>query len=208
MLKRLISMHTIFPIVFLSVFCSATNLHAQKENPYHLAIVSEIALYDSLLYVNPDNSLVDVEKFIPGILLDIRYATDNNFTGRKVYDTSMAFVRKPLVEALLQIQNELEIKGLGLKIYDVYRPYSATLKFYKAYPNTNFVAAPWRGSIHNRGCAVDVTLIDLNTKKELEMPTPFDDFTQKAGQLYMDLPQNILQNRQLLREVMIRHGFI
>lgn len=208
MRNRLISFHTFILIIFLSVFCAATNLQAQKENPYHLGIVSDIAVYDSLLVVNPDNTLVDLELYIPGIVLDIRYATKINFTGQKVYEAPRAYIRKPVADSLAKIQNELKVNGLGLKIFDAYRPYSATLKFYEVYPDTNFVAAPWRGSMHNRGCAVDLTLIDLQTKKELEMPTPFDDFTDKAGQLYMDLPQIVLQNRQLLRDIMIKHGFL
>jgi zinc D-Ala-D-Ala dipeptidase len=194
--------------VFLPVLFISCQLQAQKDNPYHLAIISGIAVYDSLVKVNPDNTLIDLEKYIPGIALDIRYATQNNFTGQKVYDAPKAFVRKPVADSLLRIQNELNANGLGLKIFDAYRPYSSTLKFYQVYPDTNFVAAPWRGSLHNRGCAVDLTLIDLKTKKELEMPTPFDDFTKKAGQLYVDLPLKVLQNRQLLRDIMIKHGFL
>lgn len=194
--------------IFLTACFFATQIYAQKENPYNLQIISEVTSYDSLVTINPENALVDLEKYIPGILLDIRYATINNFTGQKVYYAARAYARKPVADSLIKIQNELESKGLGLKIFDAYRPYSATLKFYEVYPDTNFVAAPWRGSMHNRGCAVDVTLIDLKTRKELEMPTPFDDFSVKAGQLYMDLPANVLQNRQLHRDIMIRHGFI
>jgi D-alanyl-D-alanine dipeptidase len=92
--------------------------------------------------------------------------------------------------------------------YHAYRPYAATLEFYKVYPDTNFVAAPWRGSMHNRGCAVDVTLVDLKTKEELEMPTAFDDFTVKAGQFCMDLPSQAIRNRKLLRDIMIKYGFL
>jgi D-alanyl-D-alanine dipeptidase len=206
--KNLTQTLVIILVIFLLVFIFSSHLQAQKENPYHLAIVSEVEVYDSLVAVKPDNSLVDLQIFIPRIVLDIRYATNINFTGQKVYEAPKAFVRKPVADSLLKIQNELKTKGLGLKIYDAYRPYSATLKFYEVYPDTNFVAAPWRGSMHNRGCAVDVTLIDLKTNKELEMPTPFDDFTEKAGQLYMELPPRVLQNRQLLRDIMIRHGFI
>lgn len=206
--KRLSLLLTLSLILFLSICFFTKQLHAQKENPYHLEIFSEIAIYDSLVTVNPDNTLVDLEKYIPGIVLDIRYATKDNFTGQKVYDAPRAFVRKLVADSLLKVQNELKTNGLGLKIFDAYRPYSATLKFYEVYPDTNFVAAPWRGSMHNRGCAVDVTLIDFITKKELEMPTPFDDFSRKSGQLYMDLPQKVLQNRKLLRDMMVKYGFL
>ncbi|MFA4864316.1 MAG: hypothetical protein WC605_11175 [Bacteroidales bacterium] len=96
MLKRFTPTHATLFITFLSIFSLTCQLQAQKENPYHLVIVSEIAVYDSLVVVNPDNTLVDIEEFIPGIVPDIRYATKNNFIGRKVYESPKAFVSKPV----------------------------------------------------------------------------------------------------------------
>ncbi len=116
--------------------------------------------------------LVDLQKYIPGVVLDIRYADTNNFTGTKIYTQPRAFLRKPAADSLLKIQQILAEKGLGLKIYDAYRPYAATLYFYEVYPDTTFVAAPWKGSIHNRGCAVDLSIINLESGSELKMPTP------------------------------------
>lgn len=180
----------------------------KKENPYGLEIVSDLAVYHHLVEKDPANELVDIEKIIKGIVLDIRYATINNFTHKVIYPSPKAFVRKPVAEALVKIQHELNEKGLGLKIFDAYRPYSVTLKFYEAFPDTNFVASPRFGSRHNRGCAVDLTIIDLKTKKELEMPTFFDDFTEKANHSYINLPKNALKNRQLLKEMMTKYGFV
>ena len=157
---------------------------------------------------NPDNRLVDLEKEINGIVLDIRYATSNNFTHLTIYPAPKAFLRKPVAEALLKVQQALKGNGIGLKIYDAYRPYTVTVKFFEVYPDTTFVASPKTGSRHNRGCAVDLTLIDLKSGKELEMPTAFDDFTEKAMHTYMNLSQKALQNRQLLRDVMSKYGFI
>ncbi len=151
---------------------------------------------------------MDIEKIIPGIHLDIRYATKNNFTKQQIYQSPMAFVRKPVAEALLKIQVELKNKELALKIYDAYRPYSATVKFYEVYPDKEFVASPKTGSVHNRGCAVDLSLINIKTGKELEMPTPFDDFTEKAAHTYMDLPAKAIENRKLLKDIMTKYGFI
>jgi D-alanyl-D-alanine dipeptidase len=108
---------------------------------------------------------------------------------------------------LKDIQAQLNEKGFGLKVFDAYRPYAATVKLYEAYPDTNFVAAPWNGSRHNRGCAVDVTLVDLESGKQLPMPTPFDDFTEKASVSYKQLPDSILSNRQILIDVMTKNGF-
>ena len=179
----------------------------KKENHYNLNIISDIITYNSSVKEDSLNQLVNLEKFIPGIVLDIRYATTNNFTGEKIYHSPCAFVRKLVAEALSTIQKELLEKGLGLKVFDAYRPYAATVKFYEVYKDTNFVAAPWKGSVHNRGCAVDVTLIDLKTNKAFEMPTVFDDFTEKAAHSYTYLPDNILKNRQTLKNIMIKNGF-
>ncbi len=112
--------------------------------------------------------------------LDIRYASNNNFTGEVIYNQPKAFVRLPVAKALQEVQSELNSMGLGLKIFDAYRPYAATLRFYEVYPDTMFVAAPWHGSRHNRGCAVDVSLVDLESGNELQMPSAFDDFSEKA----------------------------
>ncbi|MCP4551709.1 MAG: M15 family metallopeptidase [Bacteroidetes bacterium] len=190
--------------VLLLVSC---HQHLQKENPYNLKIISNVSDYKKLISINPEETLVDIEKLIPGIILDIRYATKNNFTNQQIYSSPKAFVRKPVAEALLKIHTALNSKGLGLKVFDAYRPYSATMKFYEIYPDTNFVAAPWKGSVHNRGCAVDLTLIDLNTNTELEMPTLFDDFTTKSAHSFLNLSETVLKNRELLRDVMTKYGF-
>ena len=193
--------------ILLSVFFASCHRQFQKENPYNLEIVSNILEYNTLVSQDSNKALVDIEKLIPGIVLDIRYATKNNFTHHKVYSSARAFVRKPVADSLLKIQNELFEKGISLKILDAYRPYSVTLRFFRIYPDTTFVAPPWLGSIHNTGCAVDVTLVDLNTGYELDMPTQFDDFTEKASHSYVDLPEKVLQNRKLLRDIMLKYGF-
>jgi D-alanyl-D-alanine dipeptidase len=161
-----------------------------------------------LIQKAPASKLVDLEKVIKGVVLDIRYATTNNFTHQVIYPAPKAFARKIVAEALVKIQAELNQKGLGMKIFDAYRPYAVTLKFFEVYPDTTFVASPKKGSKHNRGCAIDLTLIELKSGKELEMPTAFDDFTEKAMHAYMKLTPEALKNRQILREVMSRYGFI
>lgn len=178
-----------------------------SNNQYGLNIIQNFDRYKSIADKNPDKAFVDFETYIPGVVLDIRYATKNNFTKQKIYDSPRAFARKPVAEALKDIQVQLNEKGLGLKVFDAYRPYSATVKLYEAYPDTNFVAAPWNGSRHNRGCAVDVILVDLESGEQLPMPTPFDDFTEKAAPSYMQLPDSIITNRQVLIDVMTQNGF-
>jgi D-alanyl-D-alanine dipeptidase len=202
-MKRLL-----IPIIFLyfafSIFAQAQSL---KSNPYKLDIVQTIAQYDSSLKVNKSNRLVDIKKFIPNIVLDIRYATTNNFTKQIIYSRPKAFLRLPAAVALKMVQKELSKQGLGLKIFDAYRPYSATLKFYEVVPDSNFCANPKFGSRHNRGCAVDLSLINLKTGKELEMPSDFDDFTPKANPNNSEVPKNAQNNRQVLIDVMKKYGF-
>lgn len=178
----------------------------EKLNPYNLDITQSKDAYDREVRQNPDWKLEDLSK-IRGIYLDIRYATINNFTGKVIYLSPRAFARMPVFDALQKVQDSLSHFMIGLKIYDAYRPYAASLKFFEVYPDTNFVANPRNGSRHNRGCAVDLTLVELSTGKELPMPTEYDNFTEKAHPDYKDLPDTVLTNRKLLFGIMEHFGF-
>ncbi|MEI6456210.1 MAG: M15 family metallopeptidase [bacterium] len=199
-----IKMVTVIALLFF-----LQNIHAQtvKENPYRLKIISTIQSYDSLVHSDSLKKLVELVQVVPAIRLDIRYASTDNFTHARIYASARAFTRLPVARALAQVQKDLEKKGLGLKVFDAYRPYTATLLFYNVMHDTVFVAAPWKGSRHNRGCAVDLSLTDLKSGKELEMPTPYDDFTKKASPTWMDLPEKALKNRKILIDVMNARGF-
>lgn len=195
-------------ITVLCVFVFASSF-AQKQRVYNskLHIINSTEEYNKTIEENPNNELVDLEDFIPGIILDIRYATENNFTGEKVYEQAKAYVRWPVAQSLKFVNEELIKRNYALKIYDAYRPYSATVLFYEIYKDTTYVASPWSGSRHNRGAAVDVSIVDLETGEEIQMPTAFDDFTEVAHPGHMDLPENVIQNRQLLITIMQQHGF-
>ncbi len=175
---------------------------------YGLKTISTIAEYKELIAKDPNQALVRLDKFIPNIKLDIRYATSNNLTERPLYNIPTAFMRKPAAESLKKIQQQLNKMGLGLKIYDGYRPYSVTVQFYETFRDTVFVASPYTGSRHNRGCAVDLTIINLKTGKELTMPTPYDAFDKKAHTDYVGLPAEAHKNRELLKKVMTSNGFV
>lgn len=163
--------------------------------------------YQQSVTQNPQKELVDLEKFIPGIVLDIRYATTNNFTGERIYNLPKAFARRPVAEALRKAQLEFNKHNVGIKIFDAYRPYRATVKFYEVYPDTTFVASPYRGSRHNRGCAIDMTLVDLKTGKELKMPTGYDAFVREARPDSPVKDPEVKKNRDLLISVMSKYGF-
>jgi D-alanyl-D-alanine dipeptidase len=156
---------------------------------------------------HPDTRLVEIKKYIPEIVLDIRYATTNNFTHQRMYREARAFARLPVVLALKQVEADLKKKGLGIKIYDAYRPYAITVKFYEVAHDTNFVADPRKGSKHNRGCAIDMGLIDLKTGKDVDMPTGFDSFSKQAASNYPDLPKVELADRAIIKNAMETHGF-
>lgn len=163
--------------------------------------------YKKIIQENPDHELINLETFIPDIVLDIRYATTNNFTGEKIYNLARAYARKSVAEGLKKAQEEFKTHGVGIKIFDGYRPYSATVKFYEVYRDTTFVASPYKGSRHNRGCAIDMTLIDLKTGKELKMPTSYDAFVKEARPSFPVRNPEIKKNRDLLISVMDKHGF-
>ena len=191
----------IFPLL-----CNS-QIKGGKQNPYLLDITQAIQAYKEQVLSNPQMRMVDLAKTIPRIRIDIRYATKNNFTREVIYTEPKAFLRKPVAEALKKVQDSLAFYKIGLKVFDAYRPYAATLRFYEVYPDTNFVANPRKGSRHNRGCAIDLTLIELATGKELPMPTPFDDFSPKANPEYTELPEPVLTNRKFLFELMAHFGF-
>ena len=151
--------------------------------------------------------LVEVIKVSPRIRLDIRYATPNNFTGKKVYPSERCFLRPKTAKRLHLVQLALEKRGLGLKIYDGYRPLSIQKVFWKLVPNPNFVADPEKGSKHNRGASVDLILVD-SMGKELPMPTEFDEFSEKASRKFMNCSLEALKNRELLEKMMTEQEFI
>lgn len=154
------------------------------------------------------DDLVNVREYAPRAILDIRYATANNFTHHKVYDVAACLLRRATAEKLGAAERSLLLRGLTLKIFDCYRPLSVQWKFWKLVPDTRYVADPAKGSRHNRGAAVDLTIADSATGKELDMGTGFDNFTDKAHRDYKQLPDAALANRRLLEQAMSAQGFI
>ncbi|MEI9917998.1 MAG: M15 family metallopeptidase [Bacteroidota bacterium] len=188
--------------LFFVFFCSI----AVAQNKYGLK-ATNLEEYKKSLSAAPEKELINLETFIPNIILDIRYATANNFTHEKIYNLSRAYARKPVAEALKKAQAEFNKQGIGIKIFDAYRPYKATVKFYEVYRDTTYVASPYRGSRHNRGCAIDMTIVDLKTGKELQMPTEFDSFKKEAWPTTPVKDPLIKKNRDLIISVMERNGF-
>ena len=191
---------------FFSCAALLTIVSASAQNKYGLKTTNYTA-YTQTVKADPRKELIDLEKAIPGLVLDIRYATTNNFTKEKIYNIPKAYARRPVAEALKKAQEEFEKLGLGIKVFDAYRPYKATVRFYEVYKDTTYVASPYRGSRHNRGCAIDLTLVDLKTGKELRMPTGYDSFRKEAWPSTPVADPTIRKNRQLLISVMEKNGF-
>lgn len=173
---------------------------------FFVLILCNISFAQDTVFTKTRKEFIELNKLNPGILLDIRYATTNNFTGKIVYPEARAFLVKDAALSLDSVQKELEAIGLGLKIYDGYRPLSVQKKFWEIMPDERYVADPQKGSRHNRGMAVDLTLVDKNGK-EMNMPTEYDDFTEKAHRDYMNLTEEQIKNRKVLEDVMTKYGF-
>ena len=151
--------------------------------------------------------LVEVTSINPNIKISLPYASKDNFTNQVLYKVERCFLRRSVAEKLDKVQKDLEKDGYGLMIWDGYRPRSVQYKMWAIKPNTNYVANPYRGSRHNRGAAVDLTMIDFKTKQEVKMPTAYDVFNVKAHAYYSKLPKEVLQNRQRLQNAMTKNGF-
>ncbi len=176
-------------------------------NSFTISIVGIFCVLSSLSYCHDRHDLVDIRLVNPRIIIDLKYATIDNFTHAQVYSQAKCFARKATANKLNSVQQDLEEMGLGLKIFDAYRPRKIQYKFWELVHDESYVANPTKGSSHNRGAAVDVTLVDKQGR-ELLMPTEFDNFTAKAHRTYMELPEEAIKNRALLEKVMTKHGFI
>jgi len=153
--------------------------------------------------------LIELKKLSKSIKLDIRYATSDNFVGRPVYPEARAFLQRPAAEALVRVHKKLKEKKLGIMVFDAYRPWTITKLFWEVVrpDQRKFVADPAKGSKHNRGCAVDITIYDRKTGKPVPMPSGYDEFTERASPDYAGGTQEERANRDLLRTLMEAEGF-
>jgi D-alanyl-D-alanine dipeptidase len=174
-----------------------------------LSIVDNPNKFKSDISKNPSLSMSDLAQFIPSVKIDLKYASKQNFTGRRMYPSNISttYLRGEATKALAGVAAELKTIDLGLLIWDAYRPYDVTVRFWKLIHDERYVANPQKGSGHNRGIAVDLTLYRLSDGKELKMPTGFDDFSEKAHHGFMQLEQEEINNRELLLKIMEKYGF-
>lgn len=155
------------------------------------------------------HNLVEITHINPHIRVHLVYATPHNFTKKIIYKSgARAFLLEHVARALSNVQRELETMGLGLLIWDAYRPLQGQQALWDACPDERFVYPPAKGGKHTRGTTVDLTLVNFKTGELLEMPTEFDSFTPQAAKDYQNVSANALKNRTLLQDVMRKHGFL
>lgn len=153
-----------------------------------------------------DTTFVNLKEYSQDFVYDMKYATEDNFLKAKVYDCAECLLRLKTVQALMAANKDFIKKGFKIKLFDCYRPLSIQNRMWEIVPNPKYVADPKKGSIHNRGGAVDISLVDANGK-ELDMGTPFDFFGIQASHNYSKLSKEVKDNRKLLKKIMIKNGF-
>ena len=195
----------IFTLLFFIQICMAQN--TDSCNPYRLNLIKTTDQYQQQFAVH-GHGFADLKVHIPSLILDLIYCSSKNFTNQQLYPPIVtSYLQEPAADALKRIQEQLLEEGLSLKIWDAYRPYQVSRKMWAVVPDARYAADPAIGSGHNRGIAVDLTIVAVNTGKELDMGTEFDNFTEKAHHDFTTLPKNVLTNRMKLRKLMEAHGF-
>ena len=186
------------------MFCCTSN----AQSPAWPVVVRNTDSLWQMIMANGENEMVDLRSVIPQLLLDLRYAIDSNFTHQVLYrDATTSFLRKPAAIALKQAAKKLRRRGYLLKVWDAYRPYAATQKMWELVPDERYAANPRNGSGHNRGIAVDLTLLQKSNGKEVDMGTGFDHFSDTAHVNFTGLSRTQKRNRKMLQKQMEAAGF-
>ncbi len=204
------SLKKIFMVSIIFHFADAVaTAQSNIGNKYGLNIIDNVKILQTEIAHDSDKKMIDIKKAIPSLTIDLRYATTNNFMHRRLYPfLKTTYLRLAAVNALKKVVIALHNENLALKIFDAYRPYSVTEEMWEVVKDSRYAADPAKGSGHNRGTSVDITLVNLYTKKELNMGTGFDNFSDTAHTDFKALPVTVLQNRVLLKTTMEKYGFI
>ena len=204
-------------ILLVLFLLNCENNSTQKQNRPSIAQQQATVSLDTQAQIltkhSPESSIdydtslwTDIARLDERIQFDIRYATDNNFVDEQLYECPRCFLRPDAAAALLKVHDELIKAGYGLKLFDCYRPLTIQKRLWEKVPNASYVTPPKKGSMHNRGFAVDATLVD-SLGVVLDMGTAFDFFGRKAHHDFYDLDKAILNRRKVLKEAMAKFGF-
>jgi|GEM_PF-323154 len=184
---------------------SNENVNSETRNKNDSSEDIEKSEYDKNEIIEKQG-LVELIKLDHSFVIDIKYATEDNFTKKKIYSLPMCLIHKNTAKKLIAANNEFKELGYSIKVFDAYRPYSAQQVMWDSTEDKSYLANPKRGSNHNRGAAVDVTLVD-EKGQELEMPSEFDEFSERSHLSYNQCDEQLITNRELLGKIMIKHGF-
>lgn len=188
--------------------CCKNNKNKRETEAYTSIINSDEVVINNEAAVDiPDSAFINLKELSDNFVYEMRYATDNNFLDKKVYDCDNCLVRYEVARALLKVAESLSQKNLKIKFFDCFRPVEVQKKMWEIMPDDRYVANPnTTGSVHNRGAAVDITLVD-KLGRELDMGTDFDHFNKEAHHNYSNLPDTVIKNRALLKSTMESAGF-
>lgn len=198
-------------VISIFYFTPFNYVFAQSKifNKYGLVVIKDTKILKKEIAIDSNMRMVDLRRIMPGINLELKYATVHNFMHQKLYPPIYTtFLRKPAADSLKKIVAYLKSQNLTIKIFDAYRPYSVTEKMWEKVHDNRYAADPSKGSGHNRGVAVDLTLIDLKINKKLPMGTGFDNFSDTAHSDFTNLPLQVLKNRHILKDAMEKYGFL
>ena len=169
-------------------------------------IITFLSALLSFVVWGQQSDFVRLKDLSSDFLYELKYATPDNFLKQAVYDCGECYLRKSTAEALVKANKAFIQLGYRIKLFDCYRPLSVQKKMWKILPGTHYVANPAKGSKHNRGAAVDLTLVDAQGR-ELNMGTPFDFFGKEAHHTYTEHSKEVLENRKLLKETLNKYNF-
>ena len=169
-------------------------------------IITFLSALLSFVVWGQQSDFVRLKDLSPDFVYELKYATPDNFLKQAVYDCGECYLSKSTAEALVKANEAFKQLGYRIKLFDCYRPLSVQKKMWKILPGTHYVANPAKGSKHNRGAAVDLTLVDAQGK-ELNMGTPFDFFGKEAHHTYTEHSKEVLENRKLLKETLNKYNF-
>lgn len=196
-------------LLVLTFFSCRTKQTVNQENKHGMQElfpdVNVINIKDNISKID-DTTFVDLKKYSQDFVYDMKYATEDNFLKTKVYNCDVCYLRLKTVKAMMIANQKFLKKGYRIKIFDCYRPLDIQEKMWKIVPNPTYVANPKKGSIHNRGGAIDITLVDKNNK-ELDMGTAFDYFGVESSHNYQKLSSKVKANRRLLKKIMLASNF-
>jgi D-alanyl-D-alanine dipeptidase len=194
--------------VFKTLFL--LSLKSQTEVKNQLKVISSLDSLEMTIALDPLLEMMELKQLVPNIKYDLAYSQKSNFTKHRLYPKRLksTYLRKEPALALAKIAAELAVKGLGILVWDAYRPYFVTERFWKLIHDERYVANPIKGSGHNRGIAIDMTLYELSSGTLIDMPTGFDDFSENAHHGYQNISEINIKNREILKGVMEKNGFI